>query len=172
MITFILLVTAIWAVWTYCLQGVFLNLFRETMFDIRDELFRMVFVERSLPGGEAYRDARALLNELIYFADELNLSTLRALRRHNTEPFSAPARSGALQLLIDETPENAKDRVIELVDRVHRAMALRLCSTSFLIIATVFVRAALGQRAKAKAELVSEFPRRPISPTGLRPRHV
>jgi len=159
---FLLAVCGIWCVWTYGLKKFCLDSFRENLFELRFELFKLGASEEVPFGSDTYRSLETLLNGLLRFAHRLTaasyfaalIQNARAARTKDHVDFSKQ-----LTLKISRMPLDSQKKLCDILKKVNSAVILYMVFSSlpllFLCLCGVLYLRLKNIRTSVKDDLCS-----------------
>jgi hypothetical protein len=129
-------VCAIWLVWEIAFRSVFLDGFRQRLFELRLYLFSLAEAGRISFDDEAYRMMEALLNALIRYAHRLSftgyLYSARENARAKREDPDYIDFGNTLMLKISRLEPSVGAEVNKIVSNMHSALCIYMAANSLL----------------------------------------
>jgi hypothetical protein len=136
--------SCVWSVWQFGFKPMFLDGFRQRLFELRLELFAFAEQGRISYDDEAYRAIEILLNGLIRYAHRMSfltwVCTVRENARARRESKDIPDFGQQVALKIARLDPEMQIQISQLLSKVHSALALYLTANSLVFkLAAVWV---------------------------------
>jgi hypothetical protein len=129
---------ALWAFWYFLWKPQRVDIFRQKLFVLREDLFDLAASGKVPFDHPAYTELRLLINGLIRFAHRASLPTLiLAMAKSNETPSGALS---AWKKNVQRLPEEERNQILAVHSAVSEAFAKQVIWGSFLLSAFVFLR--------------------------------
>jgi hypothetical protein len=132
----------LWFVWDLGLKKLFLDYFRERLFQIRFRLFEMAEAEELSFDNDAYRAIETLLCGLLRYGHRVTfMSFILSVREQNAFRKSEEYvdYSSQIELKISRTPEAVQTKLREILSDTHRAVLIYISISSLLFMVGALV---------------------------------
>jgi hypothetical protein len=145
-------ITGIWCVWTFGLKKAILDIFREQLFKLRFDLFKLGESGQVPFDSDTYRSIEILFNGLIRFAHRLTAASLfvalfQSAKDRKDKNHVEFAKK--MELKISRMPKSSQEALCEIVKKVNNAVWIYIVFTSFpLLLLCTFL--ALTKRFRDK----------------------
>jgi hypothetical protein len=126
----------IWLMWEIAFRELFLDGFRQRLFEIRLALFTMAEDRKISFDNEAYRSIEALLNALIRYAHKMSFTgyifSLWEIARAKRDDPDYVDFGQVLALKISRLPVAVQDDINAILSQTHRALGVFIVANSLL----------------------------------------
>jgi hypothetical protein len=139
---------SLWFLWIYGIRPLFLDWFRERLFELRFEVFELGMNGDLLFDGEAYRTFETLLNALLRFAHRITvpvylLSKWEQDRAKLRKDYVDVAQQ--IDLSLSRLDSQTAERLTNIIKNVHSAIIfyMAVSSLSFLALLALYAMSQL-----------------------------
>jgi hypothetical protein len=142
----IMAVAGLWFVWDLGIKKLFLDDFRERLFDLRFKLFEMGEADELPFDSEAYRAVETILCGLLRFGHRLTFmgfvfSALEEIKSKKTNEYVDYQKQ--IELKISRTSPATQERLWAILSELHKTVTVYIARSSLLFMASALVFAFL-----------------------------
>jgi hypothetical protein len=171
---------ALWFLWTLGIKRLFMDLFRERVFELRFQLFSLGMTNELPFDSDTYRTLETLMCGLLRFGHRITFLTFIFSRLEQNEAKKEKDYvdvSQQMALQISRLDANTQKKLREILAGVHLAIVLFMGFTSLLFLLTAAVLAVskslgLWRSERAEAELSGVIEREAYRSEARRPLYV